>query len=152
MSLVIASPEVMAAAAQDFTGIGSAVTTANAAAAGSTTSLAVAGGDEVSAALSAVFGGYASEYQALSARVALLHEEFVGALASGGLMYAGAEAANASPLESLEQAFLDLINAPTNFLFGRPLIGNGANAAPGTGQAGGPAGFLIGNGGNGGSG
>ncbi|MEK0729033.1 hypothetical protein OSH23_24295, partial [Mycobacterium ulcerans] len=47
---------------------------------------------------------------------------------------------------------LNLINTPTNALLGRPLIGNGANGAPGTGQAGGPGGILWGNGGAGGSG
>src|ERR1043165_7740426 len=46
----------------------------------------------------------------------------------------------------------DLINAPTQLLLGRPLIGNGANGAAGTGQAGGAGGILWGNGGTGGSG
>lgn len=41
-SYLIAAPDVMAAAAQELTAIGSAVKAANAAAAGSTTSLAVA--------------------------------------------------------------------------------------------------------------
>ncbi|BCI92172.1 hypothetical protein NIIDMKKI_73780 [Mycobacterium kansasii] len=35
---------------------------------------------------------------------------------------------------------------------GRPLIGNGTNGLPNTGQDGGPGGLLYGNGGNGGSG
>nr|WP_240355545.1 PE family protein [Mycobacterium bourgelatii] len=147
-SYVIALPQVLAAAAEDLTGIGSAVTAANATAANSTTSLAVAAGDEVSAAISALFGSYALEYQAVSGQVAQFHEQFVRAVASGGLMYSTAEATNAGVL----QPILDLINLPTNVLFGRPLIGNGTDGAPGTGQAGGPAGFLIGNGGNGGSG
>src|SRR5258707_9021983 len=138
-SFVIASPDVLAAGAQDLTGIGSAVRAANAAAAASTTSVVAAASDEVSAAVSALFGGYAQEYQALSARVALSHEAFVRTLASGGLAYGAAEAANAGPLQPL----LDLINLPTNLLFGRPLIGDGTNAAPGTGQAGGAGGVLF---------
>ncbi len=39
------------------------------------------------------------------------------------------------------------MNTPTQLLLGRPLIGNGANGAPGTGQAGGAGGLLYGNGG-----
>lgn len=51
-----------------------------------------------------------------------------------------------------EQTVMNVINAPTNTLLGRPLIGNGTDGPPGTGQAGGPGGILWGNGGNGGSG
>ncbi|BCI88559.1 hypothetical protein NIIDMKKI_37650 [Mycobacterium kansasii] len=51
-------------------------------------------------------------------------------------------------MELLQQQALNLINAPTNLLLRRPLIGDGANGtAPGQpGQAGG---LLLGNGGNG---
>ncbi|WP_369807260.1 PGRS repeat-containing protein, partial [Mycobacterium sp. 852002-51057_SCH5723018] len=45
-----------------------------------------------------------------------------------------------------------MINWPSVALTGRPLIGNGANAAPGTGQNGAAGGWLLGNGGAGGSG
>ncbi|WP_140032002.1 PE domain-containing protein, partial [Mycobacterium tuberculosis] len=72
------------------------------------------------------------------------HDQFVRALAAGAGAYAGAEAAN------VEQQLLNAINAPTLALLGRPLIGNGADGSPGTGQAGGPGGILYGNGGNGG--
>ncbi len=41
-----------------------------------------------------------------------------------------------------------MINAPTEFLFDRPLIGNGANATM-PGGAGQDGGILFGNGGNG---
>ncbi|MDD4867165.1 MAG: PecA family PE domain-processing aspartic protease [Mycobacterium sp.] len=57
-----------------------------------------------------------------------------------------------SDIGQAEQAVMSVINAPTNTLLGRPLIGNGTNGAAGTGQAGGPGGILWGNGGNGGSG
>jgi hypothetical protein len=59
---------------------------------------------------------------------------------------------NASPLQTIEQDLLGIVNAPTDALLGRPLIGNGANGAPGTGAAGGDGGWLIGNGGAGGAG
>ena len=66
--------------------------------------------------------------------------------------YAGAEAANASPLLAVQQDVLHTINTPSQALTRRPLIGNGANGAAGTGENGGNGGWLIGNGGNGGSG
>jgi len=151
-SFVIAQPEVMAAASSDLTGIGSSISAANAAAAPATTSVVAAAEDEVSAVISELFGGYARQYQALSAQVALFHEQFVQALSSGGLAYAAAEAANALPLQGVEQGLQSLIVSPVQLLTGRPLIGNGANGAAGTGAAGGAGGWLIGNGGNGGSG
>ncbi|VAZ86174.1 PE-PGRS family protein PE_PGRS61 [Mycobacterium persicum] len=43
-----------------------------------------------------------------------------------------------------------MINAPTQAVLGRPLIGNGANGAPETGQNGAPGSILLGNGGAGG--
>src|ERR1700744_4229982 len=125
-SFVIASPDVLASASQDLTGIGSAIRAATAEAAPSTTSVAAAAQDEVSAAIASLFGGYGQEYQALSAQVGLFHEEFVQALSSGGLMYAAAEAANASPLRGLgspAQSLSQDINGPIEALTGRPLWG-----------------------------
>jgi PE family len=152
-SFVIASPDVLASASRDLTGIGSAIRAANAAAASPTTGIVAAAGDEVSAAIAALFGGYGQQYQALSARVALLHEQFVQALNSGGLMYAAAEAANAAPLAALgspAQSLEQDVNGFSQALTGRPLLGHGTDGAPGSGQAGGPGGWLWGNGGNGG--
>lgn len=152
MSFVSAAPEVVLAAASDLVSVGSAVTKANAAAAGSTTTLLAAGADEVSAAIAALMGEHGQTYQAISAEVASFQQRFVQTLNAGAAAYATAEAANAAPLQSVEQGVLSAINAPFNALLGRPLIGNGRNGAPGTGQAGGPGGILWGNGGDGGSG
>jgi hypothetical protein len=113
---------MVAEAAGSLAGIGSAINGANAAAA-STTQLLPAASDEASGATSALFGGYAQEYQALSAQMALFHDQFVQALTSGAGMYAVTEAANASPLQTLEQDVLGVINAPTNLVLGRPRIG-----------------------------
>lgn len=146
MSFVVVAPEALAASAADLARIGSAVVAANVAAAAPTIEVLAAGADEVSAQIAALFGAHAQSYQAVSARVVAFHEQFVRALSVGGASYAAAEAASA------QQNLLDAINAPTLALLGRPLIGNGANGAPGTGQAGGPGGILIGNGGAGGSG
>ncbi|WP_142282226.1 PE family protein, partial [Mycobacterium sp. IEC1808] len=148
MSFVIAVPEVVASAASDVAGIGSMIGAAKAAAAAPTTGVLAAAGDEVSAAIASVFSTHAQEFQALSDQAAAFHNQFVEALAGAGGLYAGAEAANASPLASL----LGVINTPTELLLGRPLIGNGANGAAGTGAAGGAGGILFGSGGNGGSG
>ncbi|POX68955.1 hypothetical protein C3471_27970, partial [Mycobacterium kansasii] len=148
MSFVSTAPESMAAAATDLASINSAISAANAAATAATTRVAAAGADEVSVAIAEIFGGHARTYQTLSARIATFHEQFVHALSSAAYCYAGTEAASASPLQNL----LNTLNASTQALTGRPLIGNGANGAPGTGQDGGPGGLLFGNGGAGGSG
>jgi hypothetical protein len=148
MSYVVVVPELLSAAATNVAGIGSAVSAANAAAAVPTTQLLAAAADEVSAAVASLFTEHAAEYQALSAQVEAFHQQFVQSLTAAAGSYAAAEAVNAGPL----QAALDLINAPTQALTGRPLVGNGANGAPGTGQNGGAGGWLSGNGGDGGSG
>lgn len=96
--------------------------------------------------LPAIFGSHAQLYQTVSAQAATFHAQFVQALNTGGGTYAAAEAAN------VEQQLLNAINAPTQLLPGRPLIGDGANAAAGSGAAGGAGGILFGNGGAGGSG
>ncbi|ORA19755.1 PE-PGRS family protein, partial [Mycobacterium angelicum] len=142
----------MTAASAGLSGIREALKQAEAAAAPSTVGIAVAAGDEVSAAIANLFGTFAQDYRTLSAQAALFHDEFVRALTAAGGTYAAAEAANRSPLQALERDLFRAINAPTEDLFGRPLIGNGANGAAGTGQAGGDGGILFGNGGNGGSG
>ncbi|WP_142995483.1 PE family protein, partial [Mycobacterium persicum] len=145
MSLVIAMPEMVALAATDLTSIGSTISSANAAAAVSTTGLLAAGADEVSATIASLFSQHAAEYQALSAQVVAFHSQFVQTLNSGAAAYAGAEAAN------VQQNLLDLINQPFLALTGRPLIGNGTDGTSGpVGTGGGPGGWLLGNGGNGG--
>src|SRR5262249_26408688 len=148
MSFVIVAPEMLAAAATDVESIGSALGAANAAAAAPTTGVLAAGADEVSAAIASLFSGHAEAYQALSAEAALFHPQFAKSMSAGGAMDAAAEAAAASPLQSV----LDGINGPIQAATGRPLIGNGTAGAPGTGQNGTPGGWLIGNGGAGGSG
>ncbi len=66
-SYVIAAPEAFATASSDLTGIGEAIRAANAAATTRTTTIAAAAGDEVSAAIAALFGTHAEQFQALSA-------------------------------------------------------------------------------------
>jgi len=127
-SFVVATPDAFAAASENLTGIGSAITQAHAAAAASTSQVLPAAEDEVSAAIARLFGGFGQEFQALSGQSALFHDQFVHALSSGGFAYAAGEAANSSPLQSLEK----LVFSPVEDLTGRPLFGNGANGAAGT--------------------
>jgi triacylglycerol lipase len=134
MSFVIAMPELVSSAATDLSNIGSAVTAAHAAAA-PTTGVLAAAEDEVSAAIAAVFSAHGQGFQALGAQAAAFHAQFVQTLKAGGGAYTVAEAANASPLRTLEQDVLGAINAPFRALTGRALIGNGAGGAMGITQA-----------------
>ncbi|MEK0489068.1 PE family protein, partial [Mycobacterium ulcerans] len=152
MSFVSVGPGLLEAAARDLAGLGAGLREANLAAAGATVGVLPAAGDEVSAAIAELFGGFGREYQAMGARVALLHDDFVRALTAGGSAYGQAEALNMWPLQELEQQALGVVNAPSMALFGRPSIGNGVDGVAGTGQAGGAGGILWGNGGNGGLG
>ena len=149
MTLLIATPAMLASAASDLAGIGSTLNAANAAAMVRTTALMPAAGDEVSTAIASLFSGYARAYQSLNAQAASFLRQFAQALNGAGNSYAAAEAANASPLQTVEQKALSLINAPTDVMLGRPVMGNGTDGVPGNGQNGGPGGFLVGNGGNG---
>ena len=149
MSLLVVAPELVESAAANVESIGSALRAANAAAAAPTTGIAAAGADEVSAAVAALFAGHGQEFQALSAQASAFHQQFVQALSAGAGSYLAAEAANASPLQAVAAAasplqtvaaasplqpllqivqgeLLNLINAPTEFLLGRPLISTGA--------------------------
>ncbi len=94
MSFVFAAPELVTSAAGDLAGIRSALSEATSAASTPTTGVLAAGADEVSAAISQLFGAYGQEFQALSAEAAAFHDSFVGLLHSGATAYVGAEAAN----------------------------------------------------------
>lgn len=136
MSLLVAAPEIVDAAASDLAGLGSTIKSAVATAAGPTTEVLAPAGDEVSAAIAKLFGGHGQWYQALSARAAAFHDQFVQALSAGSASYAAAEAANAAPLQKVEREVLGLVSAPTQTLLGQPLIGAGASTgAIGAGEA-----------------
>ncbi|MBW0014674.1 PecA family PE domain-processing aspartic protease [Mycobacterium sp.] len=148
MSFVIAWPELMTDAANDLANIGSTISRANATAAAPTTGVLAAGIDEVSAAVATVFSQHASAYQVLSAQAAAFHAQLVQTLGSGAGAYGGTETANVT------QVLRNVVNAPTDFLLRRPLIGPGTNGttnAQGIGTPGGAGGILIGRGGNGGT-
>jgi len=98
MSFVVVAPELVESAAHDLAGIGSTLGEATGLAAAPTTSIAAAGTDEVSTAIAALFGNHAQEFQALTARAAAFHNEFVGLVKSGGGAYLSSEAANAEQM------------------------------------------------------
>jgi PE family len=143
MPFVATNTELVSAAAGDLARIGSTISTANETAALPISGVVAAGADDVSAGIAALFSGHAQVFQALSSQAAAFHQQFVQLMNGGATQYASAEATNA------QATLLGAINSPAESLFDRPLIGNGANGAPGhNGQ---PGGFLYGNGGNGGA-
>ncbi|OBK15173.1 PecA family PE domain-processing aspartic protease [Mycobacterium asiaticum] len=154
MSFVSVMPDVMAEAAGALAGLESRIEAAHAAASARTAALLPMAADEVSTAIAGLFSAHGSAYQALSAQAAAFHTRFMQSLDAAAGAYAAAEAASVDPLQTIQQNFLALVNAPTTTLLGRPLIGDGVNGitnAQGVGTPGGPAGLLWGNGGNGGN-
>jgi hypothetical protein len=115
MSSVLVVPEILETAAADVARIGSAVNAGNLAAAIPTTELAAAGADEISAAIAALFGAHAQQYQAAAARATSYYEQFVRTLTAAASSYTATEAANAASLPSELEAFL---NAPLNTITG----------------------------------
>ncbi len=102
MTYLITEPQVLAAAAADVEQIGSAISAANAAAAGPTAALVAPAGDEVSAAITQLFGAYSQDYQAVVAKAAAFHGQFTQALSAAGGAYAAAEAAASQALGAFE--------------------------------------------------
>ena len=145
MSYLIAVPDLLAAAASDVAGIGSSLSAAHVLAAAPTTAVVAAGSDEVSTAIASLFSGHAKAYQTLGAQAAAFHTQFAQALTHAGGSYAAAEA---SAIAAVQRTALAAINAPTEALTGRPMIGNGANGTAAN-PNGGDGGIISGNGGKG---
>ena len=86
----------MAGASGNLADLGAALRSANAAAATQTTSIAAPAADEVSAAITELFGTHAQGFQALSAKAAAFHDDFVNLLNGGTAQYVGTEAASSN--------------------------------------------------------
>ncbi|HEU0190312.1 MAG TPA: PE family protein [Mycobacterium sp.] len=95
MSYVTTDPESLLAAASSLSGLGSAMSAQNAAAAVPTTGVVPAAADEVSALIAAQFAAHAELYQAVSARAMAVHQLFASTLQASAGSYAATEAANA---------------------------------------------------------
>ncbi|QNI05184.1 PE-PPE domain-containing protein [Mycobacterium kubicae] len=106
MSYLTAEPLILATAATDLAGIGSAISEAAAAAASPTTGLLPAAADEVSAAIAKLFGAFGQEYQAVNAQISAFHNEFQQRLIAAANAYANAEATSAAAL--VQQAIAGL--------------------------------------------
>ncbi|EFD60901.1 PE-PGRS family protein, partial [Mycobacterium tuberculosis EAS054] len=114
-------PATLATAATEVARIGSALSLASAVAAAQTSAVQAAAADEVSAAIAALFSAHGRDFQALSARAAAFHHEFVQALAAGAVVpMRSPRFAAASPLQSL----IDVFTRPSRAAIGGPLIGN----------------------------
>lgn len=96
MSFVKAQPEIMSAAAGELQGIGTVMSLASAAASGPTTGVVPAAADPVSALTAAQFAAHAQMFQAISAKAAAIHQQFVATLGMSAHSYAATEAANAA--------------------------------------------------------
>jgi hypothetical protein len=96
MSFVTTQPDALSAAAGSLQGIGSGVSSQNAAAAAPTTGVVPAAADEVSALTAAQFVAHAQLYQAVSAQAAAIHDQFVNTLGTSAGSYAATEAASAT--------------------------------------------------------
>lgn len=77
MSFINVAPDLMSTAATDLANIGSTITEAHTAAALPTTTLAAAGGDEISAAVASLFSTHGQVYHQIGAEAASFHQQFV---------------------------------------------------------------------------
>lgn len=127
MSFLFTMPELLQNAASDLAGIGSAIHTANAAAAAPTTGVLAAGTDEVSIAVTSLFSSHAATYQQVSALVEGFHARFFQTLVGAGQAYAATEAVNVLPLQSLEQGMGNVAAAAQTTLanYGYGNVGQG---------------------------
>lgn len=95
MSLLTVVPDAVATASSNIENLGSSLRSAGDAAVRSTTAIAPPGADEISAAITTLFGTHGQEFAAVNARAAAFQAEFVKLLNGGALQYVNAEIANA---------------------------------------------------------
>lgn len=151
MSFVIAQPDFVSAAAGQLAGLQSQLGAAAQSAAAPTTGIAVAASDEISAAISNLFGSYGEEFQAVNAQAAAFNSEFVKLLNGGAAAYVEAEIANAQrTLPGIRGVSLGFTAAPTDPLGG--LLGGLLGGGTSGGTSGGGLGGLLGGSGGGGLG
>lgn len=124
MPLLSVAPDLMSAASGNLANIGSTLRSSVTAAAAQTTTIAAPAGDEVSAAITALFAGHAGEFQAASAQATSFHDEFVQLLNGGAAQYLNTEVVNA------QQTAINAVNTPAQALLGHPLIATGTGQGP----------------------
>lgn len=94
MYFATADPDSLTAAANTLSGIGSAMSAQNAAAATPTSGVLPAAADEVSALTAAQLAAHAEKYQAISAPAMAIHQSFVSTSAGSAVSYPAAEVAD----------------------------------------------------------
>jgi len=96
MSFVTTQPDALEYAAGKLDGIGTSLAAQNASAAASTTGVAPAAADEVSALQATQFSAYGNLYQQISAEATAINQAFVQMLGLSGDSYGTTEAANSA--------------------------------------------------------
>jgi hypothetical protein len=124
-------------------GIGSTLNEATSAAEGSTTSVAAAGADDVSTAISRLFGFYGQQLQVLSAQAATFHNEFSNLLNRGAAAYLSTEIANAASATSAPAAGVAAATDPILGGLGPILGGGGGGGILGGLLGGSPLGSIF---------
>lgn len=144
MSFVTTQPEALTAAASKLQILGSSMAAQNAAAAVSTTGVAPAAADEVSALQATQFSAYGAVYQQVSAQASAIHQMLVNTLGTSAGTYGETEAANQSATGSTSLSGLAAASAaPTaadppslssilNLLSGDSLVSTTAGSTLGT--------------------
>lgn len=146
MSFVTVLPEAVATASSKLENLGSTLRSASDAAVRRTTAIAPPGADEISSAITRLFGSHSQEFAAVNARASAFHAEFVKLLSGGAAQYVSAEIANAqqavsgllagagvvNPAEAMTQT--SSINTPLGPIsitqtFDAPASGNGPLSA-----------------------
>lgn len=91
MSYVVAAPEAITGAAENLASIDSALGDVTAATAAATTELAPAAADEISLAISRLFGSYGHDFSDVAAQLRSYHRDFIDLVNSGAAAYTDAE-------------------------------------------------------------
>lgn len=118
MSLLTIAPDIASAASTRLEDLGTDLRKAASAAARPTTAVLAPAVDEVSEAITALFGTHAQEFQAVSAKAAAFHDQFVASLNNGVATYIHAEAENA------HQILASIGNTPLQNLLELPSVAN----------------------------
>jgi PE family len=130
MSFLGVTPDVLTAASGNLENIGTSLRAAHAAAAAQTTAIVAPAADEVSEAITSLFGTAAQEYQALGAQAATFHESFVKTLGAAAGQYVTAEAANVQQTVAAVVPTTETINTPfgaISFTYGGHVPPSGTN-------------------------
>jgi len=115
MSFVITQPEAMDYAAGKLEGIGTSLAAQNASAAASTTGVAPAAADEVSALQATQFSAYGNLYQQISAEATAINQAFVQMLGLSGDSYGSTEATNSAATGAAGLGGFSLLGQLTQF-------------------------------------